>query len=62
MKGKNGELSDEELDNVSGGANCEEAELSVSTSGIGCIVMAIKSAFGSGVGDGPDGKILCNDG
>ena len=61
MKGQNGELSDEELDNVSGGANCGEATLSVVTGGLVCVLLAIDSACGSGVGNGPDGCILCND-
>ena len=61
MKGPTGELSDDELDNVSGGANCQEASLSVVTLGLGCAALAIGSAFGSGVGDGPNGEILCND-
>ena len=54
-------LDDEALDSVSGGANADEAVLSVLSLGIWCALMAIESAEGSGVGNGSDGAILCND-
>ena len=57
----NTEISDNELDAIAGGANKDEAILSAVTLGFGCAVAAIASACGSGVGDGPDGRLLCND-
>lgn len=60
LKG-NGELSDDELDAVAGGANVSEALWSIFSFGIVCVELAIISACGDGVGDGPDGEILCNN-
>ena len=58
MKGKNGELSDDELDNVSGGCNGQEAVISIIGVGIGCAVLAgISASKDNRFGD--DGEILC---
>ena len=61
LKAPAGELGDEALDAVSGGANVDEAFLSALTLGVGCVVRTIVSAAGDGVGDGPNGNIRCND-
>ena len=61
MKGPTGELSNDELDNVSGGCNKQEAIMSACSLGSACIWRAIRSAAGSGTGNGSDGRILCND-
>ena len=54
-------LDDEALDAVAGGANWQEALHSILSLGVTCALEAICSACGDGVGDGPDGKLLCND-
>ena len=54
-------VSEDDLDAVAGGANGLEAVGSIVTFGLGCVYRAIQSARGSGVGDGSDGRILCND-
>ena len=61
LKAQAEQLSDDALDAVAGGANGWEALYSIVGFGISCAVKAIESAVGSGVGDGSDGKILCND-
>ena len=61
LKAQGEQLDDDALDAVAGGANLKEAMLSVFTAGFGCAVVAIVSAAESGVGDGPDGEILCNN-
>lgn len=61
LKAQTEELDDDALDAVAGGANANEAVWSICTLGWGCVVRAIDSAKGSGVGNGPDGNILCND-
>ena len=55
------ELSDNDLDNVVGGANLSEAVWSICSLGLLCVEIAIISACGDGVGDGDDGRILCNN-
>ena len=62
LKAQAAELDDDALDAVAGGANWKEALLSVCTAGVGCAITAIVSAAESGVGNGPDGEILCNNG
>ena len=61
LKAPAGEVDDEALDGVSGGANAMEAALSVISFGFICVVQAIESCLGSGNGNGSEGKILCND-
>ena len=61
LKAPSGELNDDALDAVSGGANWQEALHSILSLGVTCALEAICSACGDGVGDGPDGKLLCND-
>ena len=61
LKAQAEQLDESALDAVAGGANLKEAMLSVFTVGFGCAVVAIVSAAESGVGDGPDGEILCNN-
>ena len=59
LKPREGELGDDELGAVSGGANITEAILSISTLGLGCAINAIYSAV---VDDGikkQEGRILC---
>ena len=59
IKPQEGELGDDELGAVSGGANITEAILSISTLGLGCAINAIYSAV---VDDGikkQEGRILC---
>ena len=59
LKPREGELGDDELGAVSGGANITEAILSISTVGLGCAINAIYSAV---VDDGikkQEGRILC---
>ena len=58
QQAKSGELSDDALDAVAGGANDAEMMLSVWTLGIGCAVMAIESAKENDH-RGEDGKLLC---
>lgn len=60
LKAPAGALDDEALDAVAGGKRYEEVILSIMTLGVGCVVEAIESAVTTGVGDGPDGEILCN--
>lgn len=61
VKGTSGELADDELENVAGGANSIEAMFSVFSLGVMCAVIAIISADTSGVGNGKNGCILCNN-
>ena len=61
LKAPSEALSDDALDAVSGGANWQEALHSILSLGVTCALEAIASACGDGVGDGPDGKLLCND-
>ena len=61
LKAPSGEMNDEALDDVSGGANTTEALLSIFSLGIGCAAYAYMSYEGSGHGEGSDGRILCND-
>ena len=61
LKAQAEQLSDDALDAVAGGASGEEAVISIFSLGICCAMNAIESALGSGVGNGSDGKILCND-
>ena len=57
-----GEVSDAELDAVSGGCNGEEAVYSVFTAGLLCAGLAIMSYSSDTPPDEwSDGKILCND-
>ena len=56
-----GEVDDTVLDAVAGGINVNETVLSILTLGVGCATVAIISAARSGVGDGPNDQILCND-
>lgn len=56
---KEGELSEAELDAVSGGCSTIEAVASVVTAGIACAYIAVGSAV-EGNMNGPDGAILCN--
>ncbi|MBQ7885474.1 MAG: hypothetical protein IJ313_01115 [Clostridia bacterium] len=62
LKAQSEELDDDALDAVAGGANWKEAMLSVFTAGVGCAITVIVSASESGVGNGPDGELLCNNG
>ncbi|MBQ7885472.1 MAG: hypothetical protein IJ313_01105 [Clostridia bacterium] len=62
LKAQAEQLSDDALDAVTGGANLREALYSIGTLGFMCVLDAINSALGEGVGDGPDGRILCNNG
>lgn len=55
------EMDDTTLDAVAGGINVNETVLSILTLGVGCATVAIISAARSGVGDGPNDQILCND-
>ena len=61
LKAQGEQLDDDALDAVAGGANAGEALLSILTAGIGCAIEAITSACGDGVGNGSDGRLLCND-
>ena len=61
LKAQSEAMDDDALDAVAGGANASEALLSILTAGIGCAIEAITSACGDGVGNGSDGRILCND-
>lgn len=56
---KTGELSEDELDNVSGGCNKDEILLSVGSFGVGCAVQATVSAL-AGDMKGNQGQILCD--
>ena len=58
QQAKSGELPDDALDAVAGGANDAEMMLSVWTLGIGCAAMAITSAKENDH-RGEDGKLLC---
>ena len=61
LKAPAGEMDDEALDAVSGGANAVEAILSIVTAGLGCVAYAVDSCLNGGHGNGSDGRILCND-
>ena len=61
LKAPAAELGDDALDAVAGGANAKEAFWSIISIGLMCVSYAIVSATGDGVGDGPNGKILCNN-
>ena len=60
QQAKTGELTDNELDNVAGGCNGTEAEVSILTVGIGCAMTAIQSAIGDDM-KGTYGTILCGN-
>ncbi|MBQ7885473.1 MAG: hypothetical protein IJ313_01110 [Clostridia bacterium] len=60
LKAQAEQLSDDALDAVTGGANIDEAVISILSWGIACAIEAIASAATTGVGNGEDGKILCN--
>ena len=60
QQAKSGELADNELDNVAGGCNMEEAALSTFTLGVACAAVAVESAVHGNM-KGPDGTILCAD-
>ena len=59
QQAKSGEVADNELDNVVGGCNRDEAGFSICTFGIGCAVAAVDSAKREM--KGPNGQILCGD-
>lgn len=59
QQSKTGELSGDELDNVAGGCNKDEAILSVVSMGFYCAVGAIASAASDSNTIGEDGRILC---
>ena len=61
LKAQAEQLDESALDAVAGGANWGEAVVSIFSLGFGCAAVSIVSAAGSGVGNGPDGQILCND-
>ena len=58
QQAKTGELADNELADVAGGCNKEEAAWSVFSLGIGCAVEAVGSALG-GEMKGQNGELLC---
>ena len=60
LKEQTEQMDDAALNAVAGGANTSEALLSIITLGVGCAIEAITSACGDGVGNGSDGRILCN--
>lgn len=63
LKAQTEELDDDALDAVAGGANHRDVieSMIANSMGISCVIEATDSAQGSGVGNGPDGNILCND-
>ena len=61
LKSRTEALDDTALDRVAGGINVDETILSIFTAGIGCAIVATISAAESGVGDGPNDQILCNN-
>lgn len=60
-KAQSAELSDAELDAVAGGANVDEAFISISLFGIGCIYYAIVSAINDDGCEKTDGRLLCEN-
>lgn len=60
LKAQGEQLDDDALDAVAGGWNIDEAVISILSWGIACAIEAIASAASSGVGNGEDGKLLCN--
>ena len=58
QQAKSGELADNELADVAGGCDSNEATLSILTAGLGCGIQAIKSAA-EGDMTGESGRILC---
>lgn len=64
LKKPQGELSDDDLDAVAGGARWEEALISIFGFGYGCAIVAIQSAFGTEEGINKEnreaGSLLCN--
>ena len=60
LKAQAEQLDESALDAVAGGANVDEAVISILSLGIACAIEAIASAASSGVGNGEDGKLLCN--
>ena len=60
QQAKLGELSDDALDGVAGGANGIEALLSVLTFGVGCAAVAVASAARDG-NKSDDGRLLCRN-
>ena len=63
LKAQGEQLDDDALDAVAGGANHKDVieSMIANSMGIDCVIEATDSAQGSGVGNGPDGNILCND-
>ena len=63
LKAQGEQLDDDALDAVAGGANHRDVieSMIANSMGIDCVIEATDSAQGSGVGNGPDGNILCND-
>ena len=62
LKPREGELGDDELGAVSGGANLTEALLSVMSVGIGCAVASIVSAAIDDGAEKTEGRLLCEKG
>ena len=60
LKAQGEQPDDDALDAVAGGWNIDEAVISILSWGIACAIEAIASAASSGVGNGEDGKLLCN--
>ena len=60
IRAQSEELDEDALDAVAGGANWKEALMSVFTIGLACLNEAVSSAMNEGVGNGPDGELLCN--
>ena len=63
QQAKTGELADNELDNVAGGCNRDEAMMSIYSIGIGCALVGISSAIdddGSNEAQPGDGRLLCS--
>lgn len=61
LKAPVGELDDDALDTVSGGANFFEAFYSIVSAGLACVAIALYRAKNGDVGNGPDGELLCHD-
>ena len=59
QQAKTGELADNELDNVSGGCNGEEALVSILSVGCMCAGLAVQSAVDGNPTKGEDGRLLC---
>ena len=55
------QMDDAALNTVAGGLNKDEYLLSVMTMGLYCAVELVVSLTSTGIGEGSDGRVLCND-